>query len=121
MDVTTMISRIKRRLDSVTRDSIVEVSARVYERTPVDTGAAQGDWSPEINAFNMTNSGGSIPAVVEKLTDGDTYYYANSKPYIRRLEYEGWSKQAPNGMMRISIAQWGQIVRQRTKAARNGS
>ena len=120
-DVTTMISKIKRRLDETTRQSIIEVAARVYERTPVDTGDAQGDWSPEVNSYDMTNSGGSIPAVVETMKGGDTFYYSNSKPYIRRLEYDSHSMQAPRGMMRISIAQWTSIVRKTAKRLKRGS
>lgn len=121
MNTSTMISKIKRRMDDVTRNSIVEVAARTYERTPVDTGDAQGDWSPEINDYNMSNSGGSIPAVVEDMKAGDTFYYVNSKPYIRRLEYQGWSMQAPRGMMRISLAEWSSIVRVQARKLRRGS
>jgi len=40
-----------------------------------------------------------------RLEAGQTFYLTNNLPYIRRLEYEGWSTQAPAGMMRISLAE----------------
>ena len=45
---------------------------------------------------------------------GGIVYYANACDYAARLEYGdngiGWSSQAPNGMVRISAAEFGQNV-----------
>ena len=35
---------------------------------------------------------------------GDDIYLTNNLPYIRRVEYEGWSSQATGGMVRINLA-----------------
>lgn len=35
-------------------------------------------------------------------------YFGNGKPYASRIEYEGYSKQAPNGMLRKNIARGGE-------------
>lgn len=35
---------------------------------------------------------------------GTVTYLANGLPYGERLEYEGWSKQAPAGFVRINVA-----------------
>jgi hypothetical protein len=34
---------------------------------------------------------------------GGVFYLTNNLPYIRRLEYEGWSTQAPAGMVRVTL------------------
>ena len=39
-----------------------------------------------------------------------TAYIFNNTPYLERIEYQGWSKQAPNGFVRISVMQFTSIV-----------
>jgi len=39
-------------------------------------------------------------------------------PYIERLEYEGWSAQAPSGMLRVSLAEFPRIVENEIKKRR---
>lgn len=41
---------------------------------------------------------------------GKVTYLCNALPYAERLEYEGWSHQAPAGMVRVSMARIGEIV-----------
>lgn len=45
----------------------------------------------------------------------DVHYITSNLPYMRRLEYEGWSRQAPDGMVRKSIAEFQAIVDQATR------
>lgn len=42
--------------------------------------------------------------------NGQTIYITNSLPYSRRLEYDEWSKQAPMGMVRVTIAELKPIM-----------
>jgi hypothetical protein len=39
-----------------------------------------------------------------------TAYIWNTTPYLERIEYQGWSKQAPNGFVRIAVMQFTSIV-----------
>lgn len=39
-------------------------------------------------------------------------WLTNGLPYMHRLEYDSWSKQAPNGMVRVSLTEIGAIVRE---------
>lgn len=50
---------------------------------------------------------GRISAEVAEVEAGSVCYVTNSLPYAYRLEYEGWSKQAPAGMVRITFAEIG--------------
>ena len=43
---------------------------------------------------------------------GKIFYLTNSAPYARRIEYTGFSNQAPSGMLRINIAKAKQYLRQ---------
>ena len=44
-----------------------------------------------------------VEAVLQSMRFGDVIYWHNRVPYIRRLEFEGWSNQAPSGFLRHSI------------------
>jgi len=66
-----------------------EIFDRIVERTPVDTGACQAAW--EIY----------FPDAEECIID-------NPIPYVSFLE-DGWSKQAPRGMVQITLDQIPQI------------
>jgi hypothetical protein len=41
---------------------------------------------------------------------GSVTFLCNALPYAERLEYEGWSKQSPAGMVRVSMARIDAIV-----------
>lgn len=48
----------------------------------------------------------------------NSVFFVNNLPYGNRLEFEGWSKQAPAGMVRISIAEADQDFRTAIKAVK---
>ena len=92
----------------------------VIDDTPVDTGAARGGWQIVKDPGQITEDTPLDPTgavtkamLIKKIRylpihmDWDIYF-GNGKPYISRLEYEGYSKQAPNGMLRKNIARGGE-------------
>lgn len=66
----------------------VNVFARIKARTPVDTGAARRGWAIEY----------------QKTAHGGVTTISNRLKYIVFLEV-GSSKQAPNGMVRVTLAE----------------
>lgn len=42
---------------------------------------------------------------------GHRFYIANSLPYAFRLEMDGWSQQAPNGMVRLTGLEFDSIIK----------
>ncbi len=93
-------------------------NAIVYD-TPVDTGAARGGWIPSIGApvlapnGRIDQDGGSvraeIEAVVGSATTDDITFFSNNVEYIIPLEY-GWSRQSPEGMVRINVARFRRML-----------
>lgn len=88
----------------------------IVRKTPVDTGRARGNWqisvgSPasEIDRTDKKKKGTeSAYNKVEKeklnnIHDGEDIYISNNLPYIGKLEY-GYSKQAPQGMVGVTLA-----------------
>lgn len=103
---------------SAVRDLSAEVLWRIIMRTPVDTGAARGNWKVGLNEAQTSSDKNHVDpeghatleagmAVLKNLTElenTDQVIISNSLPYINRLEH-GWSKKAPNGMIGITAAE----------------
>ena len=84
----------------------------VVKRSPVYTGSFRASWlvsfgTPSYNEVNGTNS--LIPLAPPTFVWPDNYrlgqsiYVTNGQPYAQRLEY-GWSQQAPQGVIRVTLA-----------------
>lgn len=52
---------------------------------------------------------GEITAIIPEQAAGNVYYLANSLPYAQRLE-DGWSTQAPNGIVSRTVVEFQSIV-----------
>lgn len=90
------------------------VYSRVVRKSPVDTGRFRGNWivsigKPLATTFDQFNKNASVfvnnnPATIESfdLQRNSELIIQNNLPYAEKLE-QGSSKQAPNGMLDISI------------------
>lgn len=88
----------------------------VVKKPPVDTGRFRGNWIVSKNAANTTSSQVTDKNGGQTITKGsgviDTFkmntdsriIIQNNLPYANRLE-NGWSKQAPNGMVALTVAE----------------
>lgn len=128
--LATLVEKYRTRALSTARLSAAVLANRVITRTPVDKSSLQNSWTanngPPI-ANNVTvdqvtpyPERTKITQVVNSLKIGDTFSFANGKPYARRIEYEGWSAKRPEGMLRVSVAEWDAIVAQVAKAQKSG-
>ena len=117
--------------DLVTRMIALEVFRRVILKTPVDTGRARGNWmctiavpaeaiaqgedwfkGQTIGDFDKSGRE-TIQAAADEVMAWNprevAVFLTNNLPYIERLE-NGWSKQAPAGMVAITIAEFDGIA-----------
>ena len=78
-------------------------------RTPIDTGRARGNWNVSVNsADGATNENSKSPKYtsVSQMPNNrgdEPLFISNGLDYIERLEY-GYSKQAPNGMVGVTVS-----------------
>jgi hypothetical protein len=82
-------------------------------------GRFRGNWqfsigSPVDGVIDQIDPAGNVTLAklklqVEQLSIGETAYIVNNLPYGIALEY-GHSKQAPSGMIRVTLARFQQIV-----------
>lgn len=94
--------------------------------SPVDKGSFRGSWfvsygSPDLEQrYDAPENGISKSAATQMSTDrmvgflagfnGGVMWITNNQSYAQRLEY-GWSKQAPQGMVRRNVARFNEIAK----------
>lgn len=105
---------IKDQINAAARALALDLFSAMMVRSPVDTGRFRGNWQIQISAAaqaqieRFDKSGQAvILEEAQKLLAyrlGQTITMRNNVPYSVRLEY-GYSGQAPNGMVRVTIAE----------------
>ena len=114
------------RMDKVVRGTLLDLSRRVVLRTPVGNpslwqgqpppgytgGQARGNWQASISspasgtttAIDKTGTP-TITSIAGETQNapGNVWYLTNNLAYINRLEFDGWSTQATEGMVRVSL------------------
>ena len=126
----------------VIKKVVIDVGTSIVLKTPVgdpDTwsmpapagyvgGRARGSWQygrgtatgGEPGGVDPTGAGplGRISAGVQGGDAADVHFITSDVPYMRPLEYEGHSRQAPEGMVRKTIAEYQQFVAQAVRGLR---
>ena len=110
------------RVDMIRRASILELVGLIIDASPVDTGLFRGNWQCALNSPKELSLGtldkGGNSAKAEALANlgalVDVFFLTNNLPYAERLEY-GYSRQAPEGMVRVNVAKWNRIVEEKAK------
>jgi hypothetical protein len=116
--------------DRVLQGVVKEVGERLVQRTPVAAGEARSNWQASINAPAATHTpdldptgAGSIADIArtaERAKFGDSVFVLNAAPHIKKLE-DGYSKQAPVGMVSVTIAEGPSIVTEVARRVADGT
>lgn len=118
----------------IQRATFLNISARVIDKTPVDTGRARSGWFADVETFNTgTNeeqrdkrisaeeasqrSINSALSATARHAVGQDLTLANSVEYIQYLN-SGSSKQAPAGMTDSVINDFKTFVEDATRGAK---
>lgn len=120
LDIQRFVDKANGNIDLVVRKIALDLFTRIVLKSPVDTGRFRGNWQVGIGAIpagtlELNDKAGTatisrVTAATLGVSAGQTIYLINNLSYARRLEY-GWSKQAPEGMVRKSVAEYPQVVR----------
>lgn len=112
-DFARLLQKAGEKADLVVRKTALDLQSSMIEMSPVDTGRFKGNWQCGVGSVNTATDApedtsgaaaiGRTQTVLEGWKPGQTITLSNSLPYARRLEY-GWSKQAPGGMVRLTVA-----------------
>lgn len=108
-----------RKFDLLLRKVSLDAFSEVIDMSPVDSGRFRGNWQVAIGSVPsgtieaVDPQGAVVKAKVAGVTaglkTGDVIYMVNNLPYARRLE-DGYSQQAPAGMVRLTVQRWQPIV-----------
>lgn len=122
LDVTNFVNKASNTADAEVRKICLDLLTGIVLKTPVDTGRARANWftsvgSPSGNVTASTDPSGASAissglSAISKAT-GNVLWITNNLPYIYRLEFGtynngpktvgGFSRQAPAGMVRVTI------------------
>lgn len=142
VQVELFAENAKAKTDLAIRKTAMEVFSRVIMRTPVDTGRARGNWQLGVDEYisstvdrtdkgpvTQNGSGNSsvkadMMATVSGAPFKERFTLMNNLPYIQTLEYgredgSPGSLQAPNGMVRTTIAEFQDMVAKAARDAKN--
>lgn len=111
-----IVKKANGNIDLAVRKIAIDLFSEVIEMSPVDTGRFRANWqvSQGAPAFGVWPSasdlskGGAdaisyVVAQLQGMKATQSIFLVNNLPYSMPLEY-GHSQQAPNGMVRVSIA-----------------
>lgn len=127
LNITAWVQKAKARGDLVVRKVALDVGSRVVLRSPVDTGRFRANWQYGVGRPNTAvleavdksgqSSIGRITAGAATARLGDVIYVSNSLPYALKLE-AGSSKQAPGGMVGLTVVEFQAAVDRSVAAAK---
>ena len=121
LNLAKQIEAANDKVESIVKVTMIELFNRVIQKSPVDTGRFRANWNCSIGSPNLSTSQAIDPSgsgaiskatstVVSYTLNGQSVFLTNNLPYADRLE-NGWSKQAPNGMVRLSMMEIQNSVR----------
>jgi len=119
LDIQRFVDKANGNIDLVVRKIALDLFKRVIMKSPVLSGRFRGNWQVAIGmipagtlALDDRDGSATIARVTADTLDvkaGEIIYLVNNLSYSRRLEF-GYSKQAPTGMVRTTILEYGAVV-----------
>lgn len=113
-----LLEQAGERADLVARKITMEIHTSLIMKSPVDTGRFRANWQVQqsltatvVNGEDVGGAGtiAAGHAVIAGMRLGSKVYLLNHLPYAIPLEY-GHSGQAPAGMVRTTVAEFGQFL-----------
>jgi hypothetical protein len=143
-DIRAWVEKTKDDADKVVRFALLTLDGKLVQRSPVGDakywkhpapagysgGRFKGSWmvsigSPSTGISRMIDKDGSATlaahaSVISSAKAGEIQYIVNNTPYAKRLE-QGWSRQAPVGLVALTVVEWNNIVDAAVNGVRAGT
>jgi hypothetical protein len=144
LQIAAWAEKTKDDADRVARYALGAIDARLVQRSPVGDasywlhpppkgyvgGRFRGNWqmsigSPMPGTLDVIDKDGQATlaahsTVVAAARAGNVFYITNNLPYAKRIE-EGWSRQAPIGLVALTVVEWNNIVDNAVNGVRAGT
>lgn len=138
LDLQRFAEKTGAKADLAVGKIVIEVAREIDQRSPVGDatywehpapkgyvgGRFRGSWNLGVgdmpsNVETIDPSGaetqGRIIATIPEQASGKVYYLINQVPYANRIE-QGWSRQAPQGVVGLTAIMFNRIVDDAVKA-----
>lgn len=144
MQIAEFIAKTKANQDLVVRAITMKIDNKLVQRSPVGDatywknkpppgytgGRFRANWqlsigSPTAGVLDLIDKDGSATiaahgSVISTAKAGDVIYLVNNLPYARRIE-EGWSRQAPVGLVALTVLEFQKVVDDAVNGVRSGT
>ena len=120
-DIRKICDATNLKMHDMCKKVAIDVTSGVVDRSPVDTGRFRGNWmvatgSADTATTASTTASDSINRALNMpFNVGQSIFITNSLPYAQRLE-NGWSQQAPQGMVALTVQDYANTVRKVVEA-----
>ncbi len=121
-DLSKFKKKTTRMTEQVFKGTVISLFGKIVARTPVDTGRLSNSWRPTVNRPSKSSQKASPDAILKTVSNaklGDSIYLVNNLPYAQKIE-AGSSKQAPTGMVRVTVAEYQKIIEENVIKAKRG-
>jgi len=143
LQIRAWVDKTKDDTDKVVRYALASIDQRLVQRSPVGDGSYwkhppppgyvggrfRGNWqmsigAPAVGVLDVTDKDGSATiaahaGVLAAARAGELQYLVNNLPYAKPIE-EGWSRQAPIGLVAITVVEWNNIVENAVNGVKAG-
>jgi len=130
LDVANFAKAFEDGAEKAIRGTVIQLSASFVDSSPVDTGRFRANWfltgqqqSAQVTA-STDPSGAKTKQTMEgkalSIKDWSVFTITNNLPYANVIEYGGYgdgplttagfSKQAPQGVVRVNIKRFNQLL-----------
>lgn len=106
--------------DFIMQEATTRVSNAIVRFSPVDEGEYVADWDVKIGGWpadsnppndpKKTKTRARLKDIIKDVKYGDAVFFENDDAAAIRLEF-GYSKQAPQGVVRLTVRKWRGFVR----------
>jgi hypothetical protein len=127
LQISEFVKTVKAREDLVVRKLGLDILSSVVRMSPVLSGRLRGNWQVGLNApvtgqLARLDKSGEVTisagrSVLNGAKAGGIVFLSNNVPYAQRIEF-GWSKQAPAGIVRITVARFQSMLDKAVAAAK---
>lgn len=135
LDLQKFAEKAKDKADDAVANIVVRVAAELDKRSPVGDAAYwispppkgylgghfRANWQLGVGVMPQGERAGvdpngtvALPGIIAEIPEqasGKVYFLGNNTPYSRRIE-DGWSRQAPQGLVGLTATMFQQIVRE---------
>ena len=139
LDIQAFVAKAKKNPETVMRSVSLKLFSAIIKASPVDTGRFRGNWqttgvTPATGLIAGVDPTGnkavnSAATFITNAPGWDTFTLTNNLPYAATIEFGGYpgtgpntvggfSKQAPQGVVRVNITRFNTLLNEEAAKVR---